>query len=171
MNTRVSVGGAMHPRAQELIQQLGLAPHPEGGLFRRVYGSDTLVQPSDGRGPRRSLSAIYFLLVEGAFSRWHCLRSDEAWHHYEGASVDLLFAPPAGGEVRKHTLGPMGLSSAPLHVIPAGWWQAARPLGSYALIGCSVGPGFEYDDFVLLSDFAEHARPAFDPPERLQAFL
>ena len=161
----------MHPRATELIQQLGLTPHPEGGFFACAYRSDGFVQPSDGRGTRRSFSAIYFLLVEGTFSRWHRVCSDEAWHHYEGSSLDLFSAPPRGGKVRRRTLGSITPSAAPLHVVPAGWWQAACPLGPYALVGCSLGPAFEYDDFLLLSDLAEHARPEFDPPDLLPAFL
>jgi hypothetical protein len=87
----------MHPRASELITRLNLAPHSEGGYFARVFRSEATVFPSDSRGLRAALSAIYFLLVAGTFSRWHRVSSDEAWHHYEGSPLDLFSAPPRGG--------------------------------------------------------------------------
>jgi hypothetical protein len=142
----------VHPRAEELVTRLGLAPHPEGGHFARVFRSGATVSPPDSRGPRAALSAIYFLLVEGGFSRWHRVSSDEAWHHCE------------------HALGPLSDASAPLHVVPCGWWQAARALGPYSLVACCVGPGFEFDDFALLADIPPGERPRFDPPA-LQAAL
>lgn len=153
----------MHARAIELIRALGLAPHPEGGHFVEAFRSRVLVSPSDSRSRRSALTIIYFLLVEGAFSRWHRVRSDEAWHWYEGSPLELLSAGPDGGTVASTTLGPVSVGSAPLHVVQADWWQAARPLGPYALVGCSVGPGFDYSDFSLLSSIPEPERPVFSP--------
>ena len=161
----------MHPRATELIRRLALTPHPEGGFFTRVYRSETVVEPADGRGSRRAFTAIYFLLVEGTPSRWHRVTSDEAWHHYEGSPLELVSASPFGGTISRHTLGPLSDSSAPLHVVPAGWWQAAQSRGPYSFVGCSLGPGFQYDDFVLLSSIPEHQRPELDPPSLLNAYL
>ena len=161
----------MHPRALELIRTLKLEPHPEGGFFVRAFQSEALVAPSDSRGPRRALTVIFFLLVEGSVSRWHRLLSDEAWHHGEGSPVELFIAPPEGGAVVRHTLGPLSEASAPLRAVPAGCWQAARSLGAYSLVGCSVGPGFEYDDFTLLSSLPEGERPSFDSPALLAEFL
>jgi predicted cupin superfamily sugar epimerase len=129
------------------------------------------VLPSDSRGSRSALSVIYFLLVEGTFSRWHRVSSDEAWHHYEGSPLDIFSASPLGGDVIRHTLGPLSAISAPLHVVPSGWWQAAQALGSYSLVGCSVGPGFEYEDFALLATIPAAERPHFDPPSLQAAFL
>ncbi len=161
----------MHSRAQFLIDTLGLTPHPEGGFFMRVYQSDRMVTPEDGRGSRRAFSVIYFLLVEGMFSRWHRVLSEEAWHHYEGAPLELFSVAGEGGSVTSHMLGPLNEGSAPLHVIPAGWWQAARTVGPYSLVGCSLGPGFEYDDFSLLSSVAVNLRPTFIPSVLLHAYL
>ena len=158
----------MHDRAAELISVLGLQPHPEGGHFIEAFRSRQIVSPSGSRGPRSALTVIYFLLVEGSFSRWHRVLSDEAWHWYEGSSLELLTAAPKGGAVSRKTLGPVSGHSAPLHVVPAGWWQAARPLGPYALVGCSVGPGFEYADFALLSSVRESERPILNPPAVLE---
>jgi hypothetical protein len=160
----------MHPRVKELIALLALAPHPEGGYFSQVHKSQLLVTPTDGRPDRSALTIIYFLLDEGSVSRWHQVLSDEAWHYYEGSPLELFMAPPKGGAAYSITLGPLSEDSKQLHVVPAGWWQAARPRGPYSLVGCSVGPGFEFADFTLLSDVAIAARPVIDP-EDLNEFL
>ena len=161
----------MHARAAELIRMLGLEPHPEGGHFVEVFRSQLLVSPSDSRSRRAALTVIYFLLVEGAFSRWHRVLSDEAWHWYEGSPLELLSVGPDGGAVSGTTLGPVSSTSVPLHVVSAGWWQAARPLGPYVLVGCSVGPGFEYSDFSLLSSIPEPERPLISPKSVLDGLL
>ena len=161
----------MHARAAELIRILGLQHHPEGGHFVEAFRSPDFVSPSDSRGPRAALTVIYFLLVDGAISRWHRVSSDEAWHWYEGSPLELLSVAPDGGSVFRARLGPVSGNSAPQHIVPAGWWQAARPLGPYALVGCSVGPGFEYADFTLLSSIAESARPAFIPESACAEYL
>lgn len=161
----------MHPRAAELIRLLGLEPHPEGGHFVEAFRSRLLVSPSDSRSRRAALTVIHFLLVEGAFSRWHRVLSDEAWHWYEGSPLELLSVGPDGGAVSSTTLGPVSSTSVPLHVVSAGWWQAARTLGSYALVGCSVGPGFEYADFSLLASIPEPERPVFSPKSVLAELL
>ena len=90
----------MDARASQLIEQLGLVAHPEGGCFRQVYRSSTTVQPADDRGVRPSLTTIYFLLVAGEVSRWHRVASDEAWHYYEGDPLELFGA--ACGLQRNH---------------------------------------------------------------------
>jgi predicted cupin superfamily sugar epimerase len=133
-----------------------------------AFRSSLLVSPADGRGQRSALTIIYFLLVQGSFSRWHRVLSDEAWHWYEGDPLELLIARSAGGKVASINLGPLSESSVPQWVVPAGWWQAARPLGAYALVGCSVGPGFDYSDFTLLSAIPEAERPVFDPRSALE---
>lgn len=153
----------MHPRATELIETLGLQPHPEGGHFSRVYRSQLLVTPSDSRDSRPALTVIYFLLIGGAISRWHQVLSDEAWHHYEGAPLELLVAPPEGGSISRCILGPLSAASAPLYVVPARWWQGARSLGPYTLVGCCVGPGFEFSDFRLLASLPVDERPVMSP--------
>src|SRR5262245_46985064 len=153
----------MHPRVNDLINLLHLERHPEGGLFRQTFRSQLTVAPSDGRGPRAGLTLIYFLLVQGGFSRWHRVASDEAWHWYEGYPLELFTAPPDTGIVRCSVLGPLSGGAAPQQIVPAGHWQAARATGAYALVGCSVGPGFEYADFTLLASLPEHARPRIAP--------
>lgn len=142
----------MHTRAAQLISLLDLTPHPEGGYFREIYRADSTVEPPDARGTRASLTTIYFLLTAGDISRWHRVTSDEAWHYYEGDALELLNASPGFERVDRLELGPVNESSKPVHVIPAHHWQAARTQGHYTLVGCTVGPGFDFKDFTMLSD-------------------
>jgi uncharacterized protein len=140
----------MDPRAAQLIDRLGLTPHPEGGHFGEIYRSSSRVQPADSRPARAALTTIYFLLVAGEVSRWHQVASDEVWHYYEGAPLELLSADTAFNIVARRVLGPVDDAVRPVHVIAAGEWQAARTTGAYTLVGCTVGPGFEFEDFRLL---------------------
>jgi hypothetical protein len=129
----------MTPRAQELIDTLALEPHPEGGWFRQVFKSEERVTRVRDDANRSALTTIYFLLVEGTYSAWHRVESDEVWHFYEGDPLELL---TSNGVVRLD-------ADHRVQVIKAREWQAARPLGAYALVGCTVGPGFEFDDFEM----------------------
>jgi predicted cupin superfamily sugar epimerase len=147
---------------ESLVELLQLSPHPEGGYFRETFRSTERVQRLGHGSPpahsRAAGTAIYFLLPADTFSAWHCVRSDEVWHHYDGAPVELHTIDPAG----VHAVGLLGRDLArgerPQHVVPAGWFQAARPfappqgIGSgYALCGCTVCPGFEFEDFEMPS--------------------
>jgi predicted cupin superfamily sugar epimerase len=126
-------------RAEELIAQLGLQPHPEGGWYRQVYKSaERVTRQADG-ADRSALTTIYFLLVEGTSSAWHRVDSDEVWHFYEGDPLELS----------TKTESVVLDASNRVHVIPAREWQSARPLGKYTLVGCTVGPGFEFEDFEM----------------------
>ena len=131
-------------RAQALIQQLQLHPHPEGGWYREVFRSRSEVQTADDRATRRTLTTIDFLLEAGQFSAWHRVRSDEVWHLLEGQQLTLWLIAPAGGAAQQVTL------SAALprrHVVPADWWQAAEPGADFAYVGATVAPGFDFADF------------------------
>lgn len=142
----------MHPRARQLIEELQLEPHPEGGFYRELYRSASFVQPLDGRERRHALTTIYFLLPAGAHSRWHRVSSDEVWHLYEGGPLELLLADPEAQTFQSVRLTQASAVGGPVHTAPAGWWQAARPAADYALVGCTVGPGFEFADFSFLRD-------------------
>jgi uncharacterized protein len=142
----------VHPRAAELIRLLDLRPHPEGGHYGEVFRSPRSVHLADRGVSRSALTSIYFLLTAGTHSRWHRVLADEAWHFYEGEPLELLQLDVAGSACSRHTLGPVAGAERPVHVVPAGCWQAARPTGAYALVGCSVGPGFDFADFALLAD-------------------
>jgi uncharacterized protein len=156
----------MHPRAQALIDQLGLIPHPEGGYFREIHRSTLSVQPQDARSLRSAVTTIYFLLAAPSFSRWHTVSSDEVWHLYEGGPLELRIADPEVRQVEVHRLEAVTRNSGPVAVVPAGHWQAARPLGEYALVGATVAPGFEFADFAFLSDAHERAARLTDAVDR-----
>jgi predicted cupin superfamily sugar epimerase len=150
--------------ARQLIEALGLAPHPEGGHYREIFRSPSEVTTGSGY-PRSASTAIYFLLEHGEFSAFHRVSSDELWHHYGGDGLDLHLLDGAGS--RSLVLGRDFMAAErPLGVVPAGCWQAARPRAGahgYSLAGCTVAPGFEFRDFEmpsraeLLRLFPEHA--------------
>jgi uncharacterized protein len=142
----------MTDRVAALIAGLGLIPHPEGGYYGELYRSQATVHRGDGRGLRPALTTIYFLLPAGAVSRWHRVQSDEVWHFYEGAPLDLWMASPGGDQTSHHRLGPVDGAQRPVLTVPAGRWQAARSTGAYTLTGCTVGPGFDFSDFALAAD-------------------
>jgi uncharacterized protein len=148
----------MHPRAAALIQSLDLAPHPEGGYYRELYRATGTVQPDDDRGTRSALTTIYFLLASGQMSRWHRVLSDEVWHLYEGGPLTLYLADPELRELQSVELWVPSGTHAPVHTVPSRWWQAARCMSAYALVGCTVGPGFEFADFSFLRDDSTLAR-------------
>ncbi len=153
-------------RAAELIRTLELEPHPEGGHYRERFRSPEQVRASGGRH-RSALTTIYFLLRVGELSRWHVVSSDEAWHFYEGDPLELITFDPDGTALTRTVLAPPGGTGEPVHVVPAGHWQAARTLGAYSLTGCTVGPGFDFEDFAFVSDIPGH-EAAFE--SSLEAF-
>lgn len=142
----------------DLISQLGLVPHPEGGHYRRVFGSELLVHPADGRPARPALSAIQFLLAAGEHARWHAVQSAELWHHAMGGPLELLLAPPDVSRLERIVLGPAAEGHTPYHIVPHGCWQAARPLHDFTLVTCAVGPGFDFADHAYLDDPVLQAR-------------
>lgn len=161
----------MHPRAAELITALALSPHPEGGYFREVHRSAASVDPLDGRTERSALTTIYFLLVAGEVSRWHRVASDEAWHFLEGDPLALHEAHAGFDRVATRILGRFADGAEPLRVVAAGSWQAARSTGDYTLVGCTVGPGFDFGDFEMLHDVVDEAEALGAKQPRFAGFL
>jgi predicted cupin superfamily sugar epimerase len=128
--------------AERIIEKLGLAAHPEGGWYRQTW-----VAAGPGRA---SGTSILFLLKAGERSHWHRVDADEIWHFHAGGSLLLEMSPTAAGPVQAIRLGPDVLAGdAPHGIVPAGWWQAARPLSGWTLVGCTVSPGFQFDGFEL----------------------
>lgn len=152
----------MDPRAEDLVARLALAPHVEGGHYRRIH---TAAAPS---GSRPALSAIHFLLAAGEHSAWHRVDAEEAWHYVEGDALELLIYQPHTDHLQRLQLGPFDarqLAQCPLHVVPAGAWQAARPLGRYTLCNCLVAPAFDFAGFSLVDDPALAERLAQRVPD------
>jgi predicted cupin superfamily sugar epimerase len=142
------------PRAQVLIRELRLQPHPEGGWYAEVFRSARPVNPDDGRTNRVALTTIDFLLERGQASAWHRVRSDEIWHLLEGEGLVLWLLPPDLSRVERVALGAVADGRRPRHVVPADWWQAAEPQGHFAYVGATVGPGFDFADFAFGRDDA-----------------
>ncbi len=127
--------------ADEIIARLGLEPHPEGGHYHQTFRA-----PDQ---PRGASTAIYFLLRGNERSHWHKVDADEIWHHYAGASLDLSLSDDGKG-VRHVRLGSdLRLGELPQHVVPRGVWQAARSLGHWTLVGCTVAPAFQWEGFTM----------------------
>ncbi len=147
--------------AQQVKDLLGLQPHPrEGGWYIRTWESEEFVAASGFgyqeaaryTGPRRTSTAIYYLLEPGTFSEMHVLKSDEIFHHYAGAHVEMLHCF-ADGTTQRVVLGKdLAAGERPQIAVPRGVWQGSHLLtpnepNSWALLGCTVSPGFEFEDY------------------------
>jgi predicted cupin superfamily sugar epimerase len=131
--------------AAEVIVLLDLKPHQEGGHFRETIRD----QPPAGQSRAHS-TAIYFLLAAGERSHWHRVDAVEVWHHYAGAPLLLEIANAAAEPIETIALGPnLAAGERPQAAVPARAWQAARSLGDWTLVGCTVAPGFESAGFEL----------------------
>lgn len=136
----------MDAAALALVNRLGLAPHPEGGHFRRCYESALR------RDGRPALTAIHYLLVRGERSRWHRVDADECWHWQQGGVMELRMFDPNVRHLHSCRLGAADAGETPMQVVPAGWWQAARPLDDFSLVACTVSPGFVWEGFALMEE-------------------
>ncbi len=141
--------------AQYWIDKLGLIAHPEGGYFRETYRASLSIArealPPQFTGPRRVLTAIYFLLEGNNFSAFHRLRSDELWHFYVGGSI-IVHVIEENGQHSEISIGSNPDAGEVLQAaVKAGCWFASRVRdpASFALAGCTVAPGFDYEDFEL----------------------
>jgi predicted cupin superfamily sugar epimerase len=151
----------MHPRALELIDTLQLAPHPEGGHYRRVYESTKQVETNGVLRP--ALTSIQFLLTEGVGSRWHRVDAAEVWDWQEGDAVELLMYDASARALSRAQIDTSARGGQLVQVVPAGIWQSARTHGDYSLVNCSVSPGFMWSGLEMLdegSPLAEELRAA-----------
>ena len=140
--------------AQQWIERLDLQPHPEGGWYRETYRASLLLPHSalpDHSGGRSASTAIYFLLAGEQFSALHRLRSDEVWHFYTGSSLIVHVIAP-DGDYQQLLLGSDAESGEHFQaIVPAGCWfgLSLRQPNTYALVGCTVAPGFDFADFEM----------------------
>ena len=143
----------MDTRSKQLIRELELSPHPEGGFYREIYRSSNLVQTE--RGERSALTTILFLLRKGDVSEFHRVASDEVWNFLEGDPLRLISLSSSLQDVIEYRLADWGGEFRPVVTIEKDLWQAAETLGEYTLVSCSVAPGFEFRDFELMRDMNE----------------
>jgi len=130
--------------AAGIIAALGMIRHPEGGWYVETFRDIALA------GERSLSTAIYFLLEEGEVSAWHrVLGAAELWHYHAGAPLELTFTDDGALPRTIHLGIDLGSGERPQAVVPAGWWQTARSLGAWTLVGCTVAPGFEFSAFEL----------------------
>ena len=151
------------------IKELNLTSHVEGGAFREIYRSELLLPqkaltPEHG-GDRHVMTSIYFLLQHGEFSAFHRIASDEIWHHYEGSPL-CIYEIDTKSSLTIHVLGKsLTEGQSPVVVIKAGSWfgSGVEIEGGYTLCGCTVAPGFDFNDFELAdrkklsAEYPEHA--------------
>ena len=142
---------------EKIIDQLDLQPHPEGGYFKETYRSEGYIKsdsldPSYG-GERNYSTSIYFLLTSERFSALHRIKQDEIWHFYLGSPIRLHMISK-NGDHTEHIIGnDLNNNELPQLVVPGGYWFAAEVIepNTYALVGCTVAPGFSFEDFELKS--------------------
>jgi predicted cupin superfamily sugar epimerase len=131
------------PSTADIVAQLALQPHPEGGHYRETFRDGR----RDGDGRARS-TAIYFLLARGERSHWHRIDAVEVWHFYAGHALDLQIADVSCQ--RSVRLGPdLAAGEVPQAIVPAAAWQSAASTGDWTLVGCTVAPGFDFAKFEL----------------------
>jgi len=137
--------------SKAIIAELGMEPHPEGGYFVETF-----------RDEGNASTAIYYLLEAGDYSHWHRVHgSNEVWHHYAGGPLALTVSEN-GHDAQSFRLGNNLLGGErPQIVVPAGWWQTAESLGAWTLVGCTVAPGFDFENFEMAEpDWRPSPRPA-----------
>lgn len=129
--------------AAALIAALDLKPHPEGGHFRETFRH---VPPQGGRG---AMTAIYYLLQAGEVSAWHRVDAAEIWHFYAGAALALSISEDAKSAATQILGADIASGERPQILVPPGAWQSARSCGAWTLVGCTVGPAFEFAGFEM----------------------
>ncbi len=141
---------------QQVIEALNLQPLTiEGGYFRETYRASLVIPgkalPATYAGDRNASTCIYYLLTPETFSAIHRVKSDEVFHFYAGDAVEMLQLWPSGEAKIVLLHNDLAAGHEPQHVVPAGVWQGCRlvPGGNWALMGCTVAPGFDYADFEL----------------------
>ena len=156
------------PQPDGRLEPVDLTEHPEGGRFSEMFRSAAVVTTGEGK-ERSALTHIYFSLNRGEVSRFHRVTSDEVWNLYRGEGVRLYT-----WDSDTESLCCIELSAHSgcfCHVVPAGYWQAAEPIGDSVLVGCSVGPGFEFQDFEMIAPDSETAKSVHSTNPTLARFI
>jgi hypothetical protein len=147
----------MNPRIKHIVEKLELEPHPEGGFFIETYRSQGMISAenlgSEYNGSRNFSTCIYFLLTSDNFSAWHRIKQDEIWHFYDGSPIKLHMINTAGKYSSQLIGRDFRKGELPQFIVPGGCWfatEVAEP-DSFSLSGCTVSPGFDFEDFEMLS--------------------
>ncbi|WP_248723543.1 cupin domain-containing protein [Seonamhaeicola sp. ML3] len=154
--------------AEKIAKLLDMQPHPEGGFFKETYRSEGSIDEADLNnhitGRRNYCTGIYFLLTSGSFSAFHRINQDEMWHFYKGSSLNLHVISEDGTYSKIIIGNDLEKGEVPQFTVKARDWFASEVIdnGDYALVGCTVSPGFDFRDFelpkreTLISKFPEH---------------
>lgn len=134
---------------QEIIDQLKLEKHPEGGYYRETYRSNEIINRQNDE-VRTAGTGIYFLLTEGVCTKWHRVNSDELWHFYRGDKLVLEIIDNNGQFSQLYLNDEFTGKGQYQQLIPKNCWQRAYSTGKYTLVGCTVSPGFEFEDFEMI---------------------
>jgi predicted cupin superfamily sugar epimerase len=154
----------------KIINRFNMLAHPEGGFYKETYRSEGLINkaalPETFTGGRNYSTAIYFLLTASNFSAFHRIKQDELWHFYTGDTLEVHVIHPDGSYVCHEVSNTLEGAAVPQLAVPAGCWFASclKKGGSYAFVGCTVAPGFDFADFELaernelISGYPQHAK-------------
>ncbi len=153
---------------ENIIKNLQLQPHPEGGYFKETYRSNGFITEenlgSDFSGTRNYATSIYFLLTSNSFSAFHRIQQDEIWHFYKGSPIKLHIISNEGIHTTVIIGNDFDKGQVPQYIVKAKDWFAAEVVknNAYTLVGCTVSPGFDFKDFelpkrnTLISQFPHH---------------
>jgi predicted cupin superfamily sugar epimerase len=158
----------MNPKAKKLIKQLKLKKHSEGGYYREIYRSGERILgehlPKRFKTSRNFATSIYFLLEGKQFSAFHLLRSDESWHFYDGSKI-IIYVINKNGKLFIKKMGREDDCKFQITIEKNNWFAAElEDKKSFALVGCTVSPGFEFDDLTmgerdkLVKQFPKHSK-------------
>ena len=158
----------MTEEISKIVKKLSLIPHPEGGFYRETYRSKELIPKNTLNntfsGDRNYCTSIYFLLTSDNFSAFHRIKQDEVWHFYAGSPLHIHVIDTNGKYIR-YTIGSdIENGKEPQLTVPGGCWFASsvKEKNSFSFVGCTVAPGFDFDDFELadrdklINDYPEH---------------
>ena len=153
----------MGQNAETIVKMLSLTKHPEGGFYKEIYRSSTEVEFQEFTGKRNLATGIYYLLEQDDFSAFHRIKSDETWHFYDGEPMEVIEIDTDGGLTLTLIGNDLMMGDVPQYTVKAGNWFCARSRGEFSFVGCTVYPGFDFQDFEmakrkeLLSQYPEYS--------------